>query len=137
MPGPVRTRTVEKNLHRNFLRKSEEFLDSASHAQRQGNHDACVSAAVHSAICAVDALTTFYLGVRHAGESHGEALMLLRRVKLPADEIERVERHFSAMLQTKRVAEYEDRFTSAAEGESVMKHLQRLRSIILASLQAR
>jgi len=63
--------------------------------------------------------------------------MLLRRVKLPANEIERIERHFSAMLQTKRVAEYEDRFIIAAEGESVMKHLQRLRSIILASLQAR
>src|SRR4030067_3631268 len=105
MPGTVRTRTVEKSLYRNFLRKSEEFLDSAGHPHRQGNYDACVSAAVHSAICAVDALTTFYLQVRHAGDSHGEALMLLRRVKLPTDEIERVERHFSAMLQTKRVAE--------------------------------
>ena len=137
MPGPVRTRTVEKHLYRNFLRKSEEFLDSAAHAQRQGNHDACVSAAVHSAICAVDALTAFYLQVRHAGERHGEALMLFRGVKLPGDETERIERHFSAMLQTKRVAEYEDRLIGAAESESVMKHLQRLRSIILASLQAR
>jgi len=137
MPRPIRTRTVEKRLYRNFLRKSEEFLDSAVHAQRQGNHDASVSAAVHSAICAVDALTAFHLGARHAGESHGEALMLLRRVRLPSDEIERIERHFSEMLQTKRVAEYEDRFIGAAESESVMKHLQRLRSIILASLQVR
>ncbi len=137
MPGPARTRTVDRNLHRNFLRKSEEFLDSATHAQRQGNYDACVSAAVHSAICAVDALTAFYLQVRHAGESHGEALMLLMRVKLPSDETERIERHFSAMLQTKRVAEYEDRLIGAAGAESVMKHLQRLRSIILDSLQGR
>jgi uncharacterized protein (UPF0332 family) len=136
MPGRVRTRTVEKRLYRNFLRKSEEFLDSAAHAQRQGNHDASVSAAVHSAICAVDALTTFYLQVRHAGESHGEALMLLKSVRLSGDEIERIERHFSEMLQTKRVAEYEDRFIGVTENESVMKHLQRLRSIILASLRA-
>ena len=137
MPRPVRTRTVDRNLYRNFLRKSEEFLDSARHAEHQGNYDACVSAAVHSAICAMDALTAFYLQVRHAGESHAEVVMLLKRVKLPSDDVERIDHHFSVMLHTKRIAEYEDRLLSEAEAEVAMKHLERLRSIILAALQGR
>ena len=81
-------------------------------------------------------MTTFYLQARHAGESHGEVLVVLRRVSLPGEQIERIERHFSEMLQAKRVAEYEDRLIRAAESEETMRHLQRMRSIILAALQA-
>ena len=134
MPAAPRIRTVRRDAYRNFLRKSKEFSDTAEHARLQGNHDACVSAAVHSAICAIDALTAFYLQVRHAGESHDVVLSLLSRVDLPKGDVERMSRHLSSLLGTKAIAEYEDRLTRAQEAEAMMKHLERLRSIVLGAI---
>ena len=134
MPAALRTRTVRKEIYKKYLVKSEEFLRAANDSFRRGDYDACTSAAVHSAINAVDALTSFYLQMRHAGESHGDVMMLVRRVQLSPREIDRLTNHYSAMLKTKNIAEYEDRLLNGKEAEAVLKHLYRLRSMILSAL---
>ena len=134
MPRPPRTRAVRKELYRNYLAKSSEFLRAAQDSLRRGDHDACVSAAIHSGINLADALAAFYLQMRSAGEGHEDALALVRRVPLPAAESERILRHLSALLDVKNAAEYEDRLLRAREAEAAMKHLERLSSKVLSVL---
>ena len=134
MPRPPRTRTVRKDLYRNYLVKSREFLRAAQDSLRRGDHDACVSAAIHSGINLADALATFYLQVRSAGESHEDVVALVRRVPLPPAESEQIVRHLSALLDVKNAAEYEERLLRAKEADAAMKHLERLSSRVLATL---
>ena len=134
MPRPPRTRAVRKEVYRTYLAKSQEFLRAAQDSLRRGDHDACVSAAIHSGINLADALTAFYLRMRSAGESHEEALALLRRVPLPPAGSERIVHHLSALLDVKNAAEYEDRLLRAKEAEAAMKHLERLSSRVLSAL---
>ena len=134
MPRPPRTRAVRKEVYQTYLAKSQEFLRAAQDSLRRGDHDACVSAAIHSGINLADALTAFYLRMRSAGESHEEALALLRRVPLPPAESERIVHHLSALLDVKNAAEYEDRLLRAKEAEAAMKHLERVSSRVLSAL---
>ncbi len=134
MPRPPRTRAARSELHRNYVAKADEFLRAAEESFRRGDYDACVSAAIHSGINLADALSAFYLQMRSAGESHGDALALLRRVPLPPAEREQVVRHLSAFLDVKNAAEYEDRLLRAREAEDALKHLERLSARARAAL---
>jgi len=129
MPAPPRTRDVQKGLHANYLRKAEGFARSAEAALSRGDFDAAVSAAVHAAINLVDALTVFYLGQRHAGESHEGALALFRRLPLDKDVLERGADHLSALLGVKTEAEYAERLATEREARAAQKHLDRLRTL--------
>lgn len=61
------SKPVNKNLYKNYLLKAEEMLDVAQYASERSKNNAAVTASVHCAINAIDALAVFYLGRRHAG----------------------------------------------------------------------
>ena len=134
MPRPPRTRAVRRELYRNCVAKAQEFLRAAEDSLRRGDYDACVSAAIHSGINLADALATFYLQMRSAGESHEDALALVRRVPLPPTECEQIVHQLSSLLDVKNAAEYEARLLRAKEAEAAMKHLERLSSRVLSAL---
>mgnify|MGYP000675101780 CR=1 FL=1 len=77
MPA-IRTRSVFKEAYKVFLKKSREFLDAAEYSLSKGNFNAAAGCAAHAAISALDALTAFYLGQRHAGEKHEDAALLMK-----------------------------------------------------------
>jgi HEPN domain-containing protein len=78
----MRTRSVDKFQFKNYLAKAREFNSTAEAAFERGFYNAAVANAIHCAICAIDALTVFYLGVRHAGERHEDAVTLLQKVPI-------------------------------------------------------
>jgi len=121
----VRVRHIDKSLFRNYLRKSEECLDTASECLRTSRWNAAVINAVHCGISASDALTVFMLGVRHAGERHEDAISLLQTVSLPKDVLTAKSRQLSRLLGVKNAAEYEERLMNENDAREAVRDAER------------
>lgn len=121
----LRTRPVDKSVFKNYLRKSEECLDTASDCLTTRRWNAAVINAVHSGINACDALTVFALGVRHAGERHEDAITLLQTVGLPRDVLTAKSRQLNRLLAIKNAAEYEERLMAENEAREAVRDAQR------------
>jgi len=121
----VRTRHVNKSIFKNYLRKSEECLTTASECLRTERWNAAVINAVHSGISACDALTVFMLGVRHAGERHEDAITLLQTVSLPKDVLKAKSKQLSRLIGIKNAAEYEERLMNENDAKEAARDAQR------------
>ena len=55
----MKTRNVEKQKHRNYLIKADEFFDMMNESFAKRKFNAAVLNAVHCAISSADALTVF------------------------------------------------------------------------------
>ncbi|MGH8994920.1 MAG: hypothetical protein ACRDYB_02620 [Acidimicrobiales bacterium] len=75
---PPRTRPVTIAQAKQYLGKAEEFLASAKDDLTHGRMIAATSSAVHAAISAGDIVTGVRTGQRSAGDSHSQAMELLR-----------------------------------------------------------
>jgi len=121
----VRVRHIDKSLFKNYLRKSEECLDTASECLKRGRWNAAVINAVHCGISACDALTVFVLGVRHAGERHEDAISLFQTVGLPRDVLTAKSRQLSRLLGIKNAAEYEERLMNENDAREAVRDAER------------
>jgi HEPN domain-containing protein len=121
----VRVRHVDKSLFKNYLRKSEECIDTASECLKRGRWNAAVVNAVHCGISACDALTVFVLGVRHAGERHEDAISLFQTVGLPRDVLTAKSRQLSRLLGIKNAAEYEERLMNENDAREAVRDTER------------
>lgn len=72
-----KTRSVAKANHRNYVRKSDEFVRSAQHALDRGDWDAAVSNAIHAALAPL---------------GHGPMVLHLREAEPPCSQRESTER---------------------------------------------
>ncbi|MEK6987933.1 MAG: HEPN domain-containing protein [Candidatus Thermoplasmatota archaeon] len=131
-----KTRSVSKAKYRNYLRKSDEFYRSARQALDRGDWNAAVSHAIHSALCASDAVTVFYSGTRSAAEGHAEMLRLLAGLKVDRKEVDRNLAHLRALLQLKTTSEYEDRLLGERDATMSLQHADRFREWAPAKLAA-
>ncbi|MBI5223955.1 HEPN domain-containing protein [Candidatus Micrarchaeota archaeon] len=131
-----RTKNVSREKYVNFIDKSEQFYDSMKDAVDRGNNDAAVAAAVHCAICYVDALTVLRLGKKSSAQNHIEAAILLKETKT-SDESEksRVCVKLMELLELKTPAEYDDRKLSKAESESAVNSLEKIRKFIKTEIE--
>ncbi|MBI4393762.1 MAG: HEPN domain-containing protein [Euryarchaeota archaeon] len=112
--------------------KAEEFLRVARACEKTGDWNAGASASVHAAIMACDALTVSALGVRNSGDHKGLAPLVAKALaKSPADAAD-VRKRILRLLDTKRLAEYDDRPVSAAEATACRKDAERIRDIAKA-----
>jgi len=121
----VRLRHIDKSLFKNYLRRSEECLDTALESLRTGRWNTAVINAVHCGISACDALTVFMLGVRHAGERHEDAISLFQTVSLPKDVLTAKSRQLSRLLGIKNAAEYEERLMSENDAREAVRDAER------------
>lgn len=121
----VRVRHIDKSLFKNYLRKSEECLDTASESLRTGRWNTAVINAVHCGISACDALTVFMLGVRHAGERHEDSISLFQTVSLPKDVLTAKSRQLSRLLGIKNAAEYEERLMNENDAREAVRDAER------------
>ena len=124
----VRVRHIDKSLFKNYLRKSEECLDTASECLRTSRWNAAVINAVHCGISASDALTVFMLGVRHAGERQEDAISLFQTVSLPKDVLTAKSRQLSRLLGIKNAAEYEERLMNENDAREAVRDAERFSS---------
>jgi uncharacterized protein (UPF0332 family) len=81
MARKLETRDVAKSLHTNFLKKAEECFHAAKNSFSSQEWNAATINAIHSCIAACDAVCVYFLGKRHAGESHEAAVSLFRTIK--------------------------------------------------------
>lgn len=79
----VAVRKLEKRLHEAYWRKAKSFYAAMKQAEEAGELNAACLNAIHCAISCADAVTTFYLGERSAGQRHEDVVVLLKRAGMP------------------------------------------------------
>ncbi|MGQ9691057.1 MAG: HEPN domain-containing protein [Thermoproteota archaeon] len=121
----ARVKHVDKSVFKNYLRKAEECLTTASECLKTGRWNAAVINAVHCGISACDALTVFMLGIRHAGERHEDAISLLQAVDLPKDILTAKSKQLSRLLGVKNIAEYEERLMDEDDAREAVRDAER------------
>ncbi len=114
---------VEKNDYKVFLKKAKDFYEIMLKAGDTGNWTAVGLNAVHCAISCCDALLTFHLGIRSAGEDHMQAVDLLLR--LPPDVEGREANIFKRIIVKKNLIAYESREFRQTEAVEILKLAER------------
>ena len=124
--GEPKTRNVARKLYVNYLKRADECLTTAKGAFAAQQWNTSAINAIHSAIAGVDALCVYYLGKRHAGESHGDAIKLFNSIDLVPQELKVNAQRLSRMLGMKNMAEYEERLVLKSEAGKALKDAERL-----------
>ena len=133
MVPKLTTRDVAKSLYINFLKKSEECFHAAKSSFNSQEWNASTINAIHSCIAACDAVCVYFLGKRHAGESHEDAVRLFRMIK-SNDEINTNTNRILRILRIKNMAEYEERLVYKTEAEKILKDCERFLEYIKKQL---
>jgi len=134
MAKEIRTRGVDKKAYRIYLEKAGEFYKSMQENYDKGRWNASVADAVHCAISCCDAMTSFYLGFRHAGERHLDAVELFRKIDLNKKELESKIRNYISLVSVKNIAEYEDRLMNSKDAATARKACERFYSWIIEKI---
>jgi uncharacterized protein (UPF0332 family) len=124
MAPKFRTRDVEKSLYINYFKRAEECLHAAKNSFNNQGWNAATISAIHSCISACDAMCVYFLGKRHAGENHNDAIALFKTIKY-GKEINTNANRIARILHIKNMAEYEERLIFKPEAEKVLKDLER------------
>lgn len=128
------TRDVQKSLYVNFLKKSEECFHAAKNSFATEEWNASAINAIHSSISACNAMCTYYLGKRHAGESHEGAVNLFMTIKGDNEELKANANRMLRVLRIKNMAEYEERLIYRPEAEKILKDSERFLEFIKKEL---
>src|SRR3989344_6346089 len=118
-------RKAEKAVYVNYMKKAEGSLATAELAFQNGLWDSCVGNCIHAAISASDALCVYFLGQKHAGQRHVEAVELLKRVDPSDGESAKHMTQFGRLLNLKSSAEYGERLIKSTEAERALEDCKR------------
>jgi len=123
----VKVSKVERNLYTNYFVRAEECLSAAKHSLSLNQWNASAISAIHSGIASLDALCVYYLGQRHAGANHEDAIGLFKNIKqLPRQDIDTIANRIIKILKMKNMAEYEERLVHQTEAQNILKDAERL-----------
>jgi len=123
----VKVSKVDRNLYTNYLVRSEECLSAAKHSLSLNQWNASAISAIHSGIASVDALCVYYLGQRHAGGNHEDAITLFRNIRqLSREDIDTIVNRVIKILKMKNMAEYEERLVHQIDAQNILKDAGRL-----------
>lgn len=123
----VKVSKVERSLYTNYLVRAEECLNAARHSLSLNQWNASAISAIHCGIASLDALCVYYLGQRHAGQNHEDAITLFRNIKqLNREDIDGIANRVIKILRMKNMAEYEERLVHQAEAQNILKDAERL-----------
>lgn len=115
VPEELRRERIDKTKYKIYLQKAEEFLKAAKDEFERSRYNSASSSAAQAAINALDALTVYLSGYRHAGQRHEDAWRPLKYAEGLSDKSV-AESKFKSAVRVKPVAEYEGR--SAGKGET-------------------
>ncbi len=103
----MKIRESEKFRYKIFLEKAGEFHIEMLLAKQEGRWNAVGLNGVHCVISASDALTTYFLGKRSAGERHEDAAELLSEIQdINRTELKEKVNQLLGVLQQKNLVEY-------------------------------
>jgi uncharacterized protein (UPF0332 family) len=128
------TRDVQKTLYVNFLKRAEECAHAARNSFADQEWNASAINAIHSCIAACDAMCVYYLGKRHAGDNHDDAVNLFTAIKGGNEEIQANSNRILRILRIKNMAEYEERLVYGPEAGKVLKDCERFLEFVKKEL---
>jgi len=124
MAPRLRTREVRRSSYVNYLKRAEECLSAARDSFSKENWNAATINAIHSCIAACDAMCVYFLGRRHAGERHDDAVALFKTTRT-TEKVDTNANRITRILRIKNMAEYEERLVYRSEAEKVLKDCER------------
>jgi uncharacterized protein (UPF0332 family) len=127
------TRSIDPRKATDYITKAENSLRMAKIALDEKAYDNAVMSAVHSAINALDALTTSYLSKRASG-AHTDVLLLIKGI-FPPQEYNDVKKQFSSLISKKNESEYQPDLMSHKDAENSIKSAQRILDKVKTKLQ--
>ncbi len=131
----VKISKVERSLYTNYLVRAEECLNAARNSLSLNEWNASAINAIHSGIASLDALCVYYLGQRHAGQNHEDAIILFRSIKqLNREDIDSIANRVIKILKMKNMAEYEERLVHQTEAQNILKDAERLLEAVKSKL---
>ena len=128
----MKTRELDKHFYLNYLKKAEDFLQGCKNAIENKNWNSVVSLAIHSGICAADALCIFYLGKRSAGESHDEFIHLINGIDIKDVNIKI--KQLSSLIGVKNSVEFSENLMSEKDALSAKQNAERFLSWVRSNL---
>ena len=131
-PRKIKTVHVEKSDYKVFLKKARDLHEIMLKAYDMNNWTAVGLNAVHCAISCCDAMLTFHLGIRSAGEDHMQAVDLLLR--LPSSIMDSEASTFKRIIAKKNLIAYEDREFRQAEAADIRKLAERFYAWTISKL---
>jgi len=131
----VKVSRVERSLYTNYLVRAEECLSAAKNSLNLHQWNASAISAIHSGIASLDALCVYYLGQRHAGQNHEDAITLFRGIKqFDREDMDTIANRVIKILKMKNMAEYEERLVHQTEAQNILKDAERLFEVIKTKL---
>lgn len=127
------TRDVDFQKYVNYITKAENSMQLAKIALQRQAYDSTVMNCIHSAINALDALTTFHLNKRASG-SHTDVLLLVKGI-LTDSEFKEIEKQFSSLLSLKNASEYQPDLMSSSQAENSIKWAERILDKVKTNLK--
>ncbi len=128
-----RTRPVDKHKFRSFWDKADELYSMMKIAEEEEKWNAAAINAIHCAICASDALCTFVLGKRSAGQRHEDAASVIKDTRLPgADE---KAKQFLDITNLKTLVEYSDEAPSEKNARRMILQTERFYAWVKSNLK--
>ena len=118
------TRDIDPKKAPSYITKSEEFLEMAKLAVQNAKYNSAVTSAIHSAISALDALTTSYKGKR-ASDDHTEVLSLVKGIFAP-QEYQEIKRQFTSLIDKKNASEYQPDLMEPKDAQDSVKWAERI-----------
>ena len=125
MTSKLKTSDVQKSLYTNYLKRAEECIHAARNSFANREWNAATINSIHSCIAACDAMCVYFLGKRHTGENHGDAVKLFKITKGSGKEINTNANRILRIIRVKNMAEYEERLVCRAEAEKALKDCER------------
>lgn len=123
-PKKRSTRSVTEQEALSYLRKAEEFYLTMTEAFEKRRWDSAGLAGVHCVISATDAVLGKKARIRSAGESHFEAVQLLKQHVQDAHAGAQSQR-LARILSDKSLVEYDSRQFHEDEAASIVKDVGR------------
>lgn len=123
-PKKRSTKTITEQEARSYLKKAEEFYLTMAEAFLKRLWNAAGLAGVHCAISATDALLGMKARIRSSGESHLEAVQLLKQ-HIDDSNIGAQSQRLYRVLSEKSLVEYDSREFRETEAAAVVKDVGR------------
>lgn len=125
MPAkPIVHQNVPKAEYRDYFRKADEFYVTMQDCFVNGRWTSAALEAIHSAICANDALTVFISGIKCSSPRHEDAVTLLQGLT-ELNDVRGNSAHLLWIIKKKNIVEYERRSFTQKEAEEITRHTER------------
>lgn len=128
-------KAIDPSKAKGYITKAEKSLEMAKIAREKGAYDNAVMSAIHSAINALDALTTSYLGKRSSGQ-HDDVLSLIKGI-FPSQEYGEISNQFISLLSLKNESEYQPNLLKDGDAQNSIKWAERILSKVQAKLKGK